>query len=220
MPGEAEVPGEEAISSSRRRVIVLSVVALLILGVYGVLLAGLLRGQPPASPGVAALPPTPSLSAKEKYAQAEAAARAWRSDVRLMEASAAWSMPTEVQLLSGQAAWAFRFYSPSAGQVYEVVVSESAVEGTAGSMMGAPGITVDPAAWQVDSPLALVRFLDHGGREFLAGHHVTTVRLQLSATLLPGRLVWLITALSSTERTAMGVLVDAFTGEVQEASAP
>jgi len=104
--------------------------------------------------------------------------------------------------------------------VYEVVVTESAAEGTPGDLVGAPLATVDPAAWQVDSPLALVRFLDHGGREFMAGHHVTTLRLQLSATLSPGRLVWLITALSSTERTALGMLVDASTGEVQEASAP
>ncbi len=95
--------------SSRNRVVVLTVMALLILGVYGVLLAGLLKGKPAEAPGVSSLPPTPSLSAKGKYAQAEAVARAWQSDVRLVEASAAWSTPTEVQLLSGQAAWMFRF---------------------------------------------------------------------------------------------------------------
>lgn len=205
----------------RTRVIVLAAMGLLILGVYA-LLAGLLMGwQPDISAGAPPVAATPvpleerARTAQAAYAQAEVVALDWQEDARLVRASASWSEPTAERLLTEDVAWVFYFFSQKVGRLQRVVVDEQGVSGEAAQAMDRVPVSIDPDEWQVDSPDALVHFLAHGGREFLTEHHVTTMRVQLSAELLPGRLVWMVVALASTDRTAKGVWVDAVSGEVE-----
>lgn len=208
--------------SKRTRTILLIVMSLLIVSVYGLLLVLILRQQsgpeiPPRQ--ITTAPEEPLGTALEEYPQAEAAARAWRDDVRLIGVNTAWGQPTEADLVAGPFAWSFQFFSPSAGQLYDVVITNAGVEGTPGQALETPPTSIEAAEWRVDSSEAVLHFLAHEGRAFLAEHHVTTVRLRLSAAISPGRVVWMAAALSSTERTGMSILVDAFSGDV-EASQP
>lgn len=202
---------------SRKQITILAMMALLVVCVYGGLLAMAMDEPQGELATVPTSPPEVSCTAMEELSRAEEAARAWQSDVQLIGVSAAWREPTEAQLLSDQPAWSFQFFSPSTSQVYRVTVTEANVDGAPDAVLSDPPALVNPGAWQIDSPSALLLFLSNGGREFLANHHITTVRLRLSAALSPGRVVWLVAALSSTDRTGLSVLVDASTGEVEEA---
>jgi hypothetical protein len=134
----------------------------------------------------------------------------------LVGLSTTWREPTEEALLHGQATWAFRFFSPSADQTYRAIVTDRGIEGAPGETHKTSREEIKWEQVQIDCADALLLFLSHGGSEFLAHRHVTTVRLHLSAGLMPGRTVWMIAALSSTDRTGMTLVVDALSGEILE----
>jgi hypothetical protein len=206
--------------SKRTRTILLIVMSVMVVGVYGLLMVLILRQQSgPEIPSrlVTAAPEEPLGTALEEYPRAEAAARAWRDDVWLVGLNAAWSQPTEADLIAGPFAWSFQFFSPSANQIYDVVITNAGVEGVPGQALETAPTSIEMAEWRVDSSEAVLHFLAHEGRTFLAENHVTTVRLRLSAALSPGRVVWMAAALSSTERTGLSILVDAFSGDVEAA---
>ena len=206
--------------SKRTRTILLIAMSVMVVGVYGLLLVLILR-QPsgPELPPrqVTATPEEPLGTALEEYPRAEAAAQDWRDDARLVGLNTAWSQPTEADLIAGPFAWSFQFFSPSASQIYDVVITNAGVAGTPGQTLEMTPTTIEAAEWQVDSSEAVLHFLAHEGRAFLAESHVTTVRLRLSSALSPGRVVWMVAALSSTERTGKSILVDAFSGDVEAA---
>jgi hypothetical protein len=194
--------------------------SVMVVGVYGLLMVLILRQ--PSGPEIprrqmVVAPEEPLGTALEEYPRAEEAARAWRDDVRLVGLNAAWSQPAEAELVAGPFAWSFQFFSPSAGQIFDVVITNAGVEGTPGQALETTPTSIEADEWRVDSSEAVLHFLAHEGRAFLAESHVTTVRLRLSAALSPGRVVWMVAALSSTERTGMSILVDAFSGDVEPA---
>lgn len=204
--------------SKRLLVIALSVVALLVVAVYGTLFLKASASRNPVERSVNTLPPPEQLSctASEVYPEAMKLARNWQGDARLVELSATWREPSERDLLHGQAIWAFRFFSPSANQVYRAIVTEGKLEGTPGETQKTNSDEIRWEQLRVKCADALLLFLSRGGSEFLTHHHVTTVRLQLSEGLVPGRTVWMIAALSSTDRTGMTLLADALSGEILE----
>ncbi len=88
-------------------------------------------GTAPPLPTVdAPVAPTPSLArntALLAFSSAEAEARAWQPDARLVQASATWTQGAgREDLLSGRASWDFTFISPSAGAtaVFSVIEDE------------------------------------------------------------------------------------------------
>jgi hypothetical protein len=160
------------------------------------------------------------VTARELYPQAEALALAWQPDAQLMSASAAWREPTKARLLTETPSWVFLFYSPAAGQVYRASVTAAGAEGAVDTHLQVTPTLIDPAQWEVDSENAMLLFLSNEGRDFLLRQEVTTVRMRLSAALKPGRLVWMVAALSSAEGTGMSVMVDATSGAVEVSEPP
>jgi hypothetical protein len=204
--------------SKRLLTVALLVATLLVVAVYGTLLLQTSASRTPVSQPVNTLPPREQLSctASETYPEAVELARDWQGDARLVDLSATWREPSERDLLHGQATWAFRFFSPSANQVYRAIITEGKLEGTPGETQETNSDEIRWEQLRVKCADALLLFLSRGGSEFLTRHHVTTVRLQLSEGLVPGRTVWMIAALSSTDRTGMTLLADALSGEIIE----
>lgn len=204
--------------SRRLLTIALVVAALLVVAVYGTLFLQTSASRAPVSQRINTLPPPEELScpASETYPEASGLARDWQGDARLVGLSATWREPTEEALLHGQATWTFRFLSPSANQTYRAIITEGRIEGAPGETHKTHGEEIKWEQVQLDCADALLLFLSHGGSEFLAQHHVTTVRLQLSAGLVRGRTVWMLAALSSTDRTGITLVVDALSGEILE----
>lgn len=202
--------------SKRLLTIALVLAALFVVAVYGTLFLQTSASRAPVSQPVNTLPQPEALScpASEIYPEASKLAQDWQRDAHLVGLNATWREPTEEALLHGQAAWAFRFFSPSADQTYRAIVTEGVIEGAPGETHKTSREEIRWEEVQVDCADALLLFLSHGGSEFLAHRHVTTVRLQLSAGLVPGRTVWMIAALSSTDRTGITVVVDALSGEI------
>jgi hypothetical protein len=201
--------------SKRLLVIALVVAAVFVVAVYGTLFLGTSASRAPVSqPDNTLRPEELSCPAMETYPKASGLAQDWRGDARLVGLSATWREPTEDVLLHGQATWAFRFLSPSANQTYRAIVTDGGIEGAPGETRTTSREEIKWEQVQIDCADALLLFLSHGGSEFLAQHHVTTVRLHLSAGLMPGRTVWMIAALSSTDRTGMMLAVDAQSGEI------
>ncbi len=158
-------------------------------------------------------PPKEALTAKEAYAQAQAAALDWREDARLLSVTAAWSQATEKDLATGETSWGFYFLSPLARQVQIFSVTEEGATGikTINATHTEGGI--DPSQWQVDSPEAIRLFLANGGREFLAQHPGAAVNLRL-AQEESGLLFWMASGLSSQDKATFSLALDAASGEV------
>jgi hypothetical protein len=208
----------------QKRLIILAMITLGVVAAYAVV-AVLVSGEQEAvdvSPAtrVVQLPPNAAPTAKALYPQAEELARAWQGDAQLIGVVATWVRPAEPDLLTTQANWAFYFYSPASGEMFLVTADESGMAGAPDTTTGFSPVPIPPSAWPVDSAEALITFLDHGGRQFMNEQFVTTAQLRLSASLKPGKVVWMVAALSSTRRTAMSVVVDASTGMVDKASGP
>jgi hypothetical protein len=202
----------------QRRLVILVIIALIVVAVYAAVAALVSgsRGSGEAAAATRAVPlsPNAATTALELYPQAEELARAWQGDAQLIGVVATWARPTETDLMTKQPTWAFYFHSGGTGEMYLVTADESGVQGAPDTTAGFAPVPIAPGQWKVDSSEALVRFLENGGREFLRDQFVTTAQVRLSASLSPGKVVWMVAALSSTRRTAMSVLIDATTGTV------
>lgn len=198
--------------------IILIIIALTAVAVYAAVAALVSQDQGTggATTGTRAvpLPPGAATTALELYPQAEALAREWQGDAQLIGVVATWVRPTENDLVLKKPTWAFYFHSQEAGGMFLVTADESGMQGAPDTTAGFAPVPIALGDWKVDSSEALVTFLESGGREFMNEQFVTTAQLRLSASLSPGKVVWMVAALSSTRRTAMSVLIDATTGTV------
>jgi len=191
----------------------------LVLAVYGGLLFVVTRGggAKVESAVPRPTPPWPVRTAQEAYPLAEEVARAWQPDAELSNASSSWrggAMPQE--LLEGKTTWGFHFVSPSTSQFCIVsVVGDEARVIESGSIPRVP-VLLALSDWHVDSPQALSIFLDHGGRDFLAAHADADVHLHLLTRIENETLIWLASGLSSNDRIAHTVSINAITGAVVE----
>lgn len=202
----------------QRRMVILIIIALIAVAVYAAVAALVSQepgtGEAPTAARVTQLPPGAATTAMELYPQAEELARAWQGDAQLIGVVATWVRPTETDLMAKQPTWAFYFHSEKTGEMYLATSGESGMRGAPDTTAGLAPVPITSGEWKVDSSEALVKFLESGGREFMNDQFVTTAQLRLSASLSPGKVVWMVAGLSSTRRTAMSVLVDATTGTV------
>jgi len=203
---------------SKREWTILIGLVVVVLAVYGGLLWVVTRGGIKVGP----VPPRPTppwqvLTAREAYPLAEGAARAWQSDAKLSNASSSWgSGATPQQLLEGKTTWGFHFISPSTSQFCIVsVMGEQARVIDSGRIPSVP-VLLELSDWHVDSPQALSVFLDHGGRDFLAAHTDADVHLHLLTRIENETLLWLAAGLSTNDRVAHTVPINAVTGAVVE----
>jgi hypothetical protein len=205
----------------QKRVAIMAIVGLIVVAVYAAV-AALVSGRqgieeaarPTTATRAVQLPSDIAPTAMELYPQIEETARVWQSDAQLIGVVATWTRPTEADLLTKQPNWAFYFHSLAAGQTYLVTADESGTRGAPDNTTAFAPEPIALSAWKVDSAEALVTFLEHGGRKFMTDQFVTTAQLRLSASLSPGKVVWMVAGLSSTRRTAMSVVIDASTGAV------
>jgi hypothetical protein len=202
----------------QKRMVILVIIALTTVAAYAAA-AALVSGnqaarEAPAVTRMVQLPPNAATTALELYPQAEEQARAWQEDAQLIGAVASWVRPSDTGLLTVQPTWAFYFHSGETDGVYLVTADESGMQGAPDTTSGFEPVPIPLEEWRVDSSEALVTFLDRGGRDFMRDQFVTTAQARLSASLTPGKVVWMVAALSSTRRTAMSVVIDATTGAV------
>jgi hypothetical protein len=188
--------------------------AAVVVAIYGALILmwlGSSTGITAASIGSSEL-----MTARKAYELSSKVALDWKDDAALSSATCAWTDPTEAELLEGKMAWGFNFVSPSSVEMRTI----SVFKGRAGELKTERAAEVpkllSTVGWRVDSPQAMGIFLDNGGRDFLvAGHPDTNVHMHLSARADAGRLVWTVSALSSSG-SYVSVQVDATTGDVVE----
>jgi hypothetical protein len=202
---------------SRREWIVIGVLLLVVVAVYGGLLFLVSGGSGINPPQAGPSEPTPwykVLTAREAYPQAEKVAKEWRDDARLSSATAAWSRPTVAELTTGQTAWGFSFVSPSAGETAIVTVVGQQAERVQVQRVSKVPELLDVAGWQVDSPLAIRTFLDHGGEGFLRDHPDSEIHLRLSTRAEDGTIFWLAVGLSADGQSSAFLQIDAITGLV------
>jgi hypothetical protein len=199
---------QEIKSSERRTRLLLWVLAAAVVLVYGTLALAVLQSrQPPASNEEEAF------TAKTAYTRAEAVAKGWQEDARLVSARAAWGNATESGFREGKTSWAFYFLSPQARQIR--IFSVTAEEAVGTRTMDALSISdgIDLTLWQVDSPQAIQLFLDEGGQAFLDQHPDAGVNLQLILDE-QNRQVWMASGFSGSDQASLTVILDAQTGEV------
>lgn len=185
-------------SLKRRDILILVTFWILIACVVGVLLAFfMLRASQPA-PSPRFELPAGEVTALSLYPLAEAAARAWESDVQLVSAVATWNHASLAELAQ-PVEWVYRFYSPGLQRIVFVIVSPEQ------QVTVRPHVVrvrrelrlVNPAGWQMDSPAAITAWLNEGsGGEWLRQSADRVVSAQLTQNLESGRPQWTISGLN------------------------
>jgi hypothetical protein len=134
----------------------------------------------PLPPEAAAyrLPETPH-SARNRYAQAEQAARDWQPDATLVSAAASWPF-VGLDDFSRPIDWTFQFYSPATGRVYAINVDGTTVTPIRETLAPYSLPAIDVKRWQVDSHQAVNAWLNRGGGAFLKQHPVVDVSIRLA----------------------------------------
>jgi len=157
-------------------------------------------------------------TAKSAYITAEKAAKTWQPDAILVNATATWPQGVQAaDLKAGQETWGFIFYSPTSRTTAVVSLTN-----------GVPSVSprdnqrqfdlLDVTSWQLDSSDAVIKFLDNGGDAFIQREGITVYSMTLSLNDPDdnGRIVWLMTLLSTQNGHSLTMKVDAASGEVLE----
>jgi hypothetical protein len=187
----------------------LIVVALAIALVYVLLTApSSASSAPVVRPQKTYAVPVAAVTARSAYAVAQETALKWREDAYLTSASALWPKAT-TDTFREPAAWNYQFYSPSAGKVNIIAVQGG--EATSLRQSYAPYIlsAISVETWQVDSPQALVAWLNAGGGYFLRGRTLVDVHATLRYDGQGGQTMWYVTGLDSGGEDSFGHTVKA-----------
>jgi len=158
-------------------------------------------------------------TAKVAFAKAQQTAAAWRSDAKLLNASATWPQGASVQeLKNGTTTWGFTFYSPAAGEIGII----SVVDDTANLISEGPHKQTNPVleatGWNLDSDEVIALLLAEGGNQFLIDEGVVTLTTLLNADdqEKDGRLAWQVNLISIQNGRALSMNIDATSGEILE----
>jgi hypothetical protein len=159
------------------------------------------------------VPPTvepANLGIWDGYGRALGAAQAEASDAQLVSASAQWLAPGEEALLAGSDTWAFTFYSETNGRIIDVVVTTDGAFVVNQADAGVAPALLTYGKWHEGPRDALLIFLAHGARDFLASHPQATVELRLNQHG-DGYPLWNAIAVDSESRESFTVTVNAVT---------
>ena len=118
------------------------------------------------------------------------------------------------ELTTGRTAWGFSFASPSAGEKAILAVTGQQAELVQVQRVSKVPELLDAAGWQVDSPLAVRMFLDHGGEGFLRDHPDSEIHLRLSTRVEEETILWLAIGLSADGQSSASLQIDAISGRV------
>jgi hypothetical protein len=157
------------------------------------------------------VPPTAEptmLDVWEGYGRALGAAQAEAVDAQLVSASAQWQAPQEEALLAGADTWAFTFYSDASRRIIDVVVTAERAFVVNQSEAGLAPAPLTNGKWHEGPRDALLVFLAHGARDFLAVHPQATVELRLNQHS-DGYPLWNVIAIDSQSRESFTVTVNA-----------
>jgi hypothetical protein len=200
--------------------------------VFGVLAYLFFRSPPPlVSPSLPspASPPTATSEGVEAdtaatvketvkglYPLALEVATAWQGDARLVSASADWLGPTAENLEEQEVPCTFNFYSPAAGKVYAVTVSEGQARAVRESQVPQALNPVPVEGWQIDTPAALTTWLANGGRDFLARYPQAEVSARLRFPSDSPTPLWMVRGLDEQSFANLAVKIDAASGTIVE----
>ena len=137
------------------------------------------------------------VTARTLYPIAEEAALAWEQDTRFVSASATWNNASIAEF-EQPVDWVYRFYSPGQKRILFVIITAEQ------KVIVQPHIVpvrrelrlIDPETWQVDSPDALVGWLNNGGGPWLQQASSRVVSAQLAFDIAENRPRWAISALN------------------------
>lgn len=198
-----------------------------------VLIAGFLylaqsQGRPLTTTAVEAPAPAPTLpntfqvtfaenTALQLYPIAEAAARSWQADARLVSAEATWRT-TAIDQVGKPTPWSFRFYSVAARRSYFVTILPDGQVNARQHFLtepNPPGL-LPAQRWAVDSNQAIAAWLNAGGGAFLGENPGLEVSAILSYQRAGDGLFWHVTGLNQKNETLVSTTVDAQSGAVVE----
>lgn len=205
--------GQRRTHFGRRHILILMGLSIGVLGVYGVLGAVMMsQHQVPAPQVQIAATSDSSLKLSAAHQQAQALATGWQADAQVIGVASSWRLASGEQLTLHRPAWSFSFYSPAAQQVQVVTVNQTGAEATRQTLVRSalPAVQAD---WNVDSSELLFTFMAYGGEEFIKGHSLVNIHVQLRQQD-DGRSVWYMTAIDPELRQSLTVGIDALSRQV------
>jgi hypothetical protein len=158
------------------------------------------------APAAYRLPETPH-SARNRYARAEDAARAWQPDAALASAATSWSF-VSLDDFSRPVDWTFQFFSSATGRVYTINVDQTSVTPVRETLSPYELSVIDVEHWQIDSYQAINDWLNQGGGAFLKRHPVVDVSIRL-AQPQGGTPMWTVVGITDSGQTVQTARVDA-----------
>ncbi len=140
---------------------------------------------------------TGPVTALNLFPVARQAAATWESDVQFVSASTTWTHASLTQL-EQPVEWIYRFYSPGQQRIVFVIVTPDQ------RVIVRPHLPkirrelriINPSDWQVDSPTAIIAWLNEGGGDWLAQSAERVVSAQLTLNLAENRPEWTISGLN------------------------
>jgi hypothetical protein len=197
---------------------VLVVLGVVILGLFGALIAFYVR-QERAPTAVAAAPAGDGrLELGVAHDMARTWAVGWQADAQLVGAGTRWQLTGGDGLTPYRPSWSFSFHSPAAGQVQILTVDQAGVHPVRQVAVGKAPAPVE-ADWSLDSDELLSTFMTHGGEAFLRGHAHANLHFRLSGRDAAGPAdrgdsVWYLSAIDPEARRSFVVRVDARSRQV------
>jgi hypothetical protein len=172
------------------------------------------RPPPAGTPAQAAyrLPETPH-SARNQYARAQDAARAWQPDAALVSAAASWPF-AGLDDFSRPVDWTFQFYSPATGRAYTTNVDQTDVTPIRETLSPYALPVIDLEQWQIDSYQAVNEWLNQGGGTFLKKNPVVDVSIRL-ARQHGETPTWTVVGIDDSGEVVQTTRVDARASEVR-----
>jgi hypothetical protein len=157
-----------------------------------------------------------ALTGLSQYPLAEAEARRWAGDARLVAASTNWPGVLGVDQIGLPGSWSYRFYSPGKERLYIVRVEP---DGQVEAVEHRVKITVPPdlletGTWAIDSPTALATWLDYGGAELVRRNPGLEVLIQLRSLANHPQPVWMVVGTDKRTQDIHVVVIDAVEGAV------
>jgi hypothetical protein len=137
------------------------------------------------------------VTARNLYPIAEAAAQEWEADTLFVSASATWTNASIAEF-EQPVDWVYRFYSPGQQRILFVIVTgeqQVIVQPHIDSVRRELRL-IDPDTWQVDSPDAIIGWLNNGGGPWLQQASSRVVSAQLAFDIAENRPRWSISALN------------------------
>ena len=158
-----------------------------------------------------------STSSMQAFEIAKDEATKWQPDAVLVKANTTWpNGTTHEKLLAGAESWSLGFYSPGTHSAANFEVIDKRANLVNEFTVQTSSTPEEIGHWRIDSGVAVYRWLDEGGTDFLNRNGIGTMTMSLSAGFQDHRPEWVVLVLSARDADTLTMRMDASTGEILE----